>query len=197
MMDTPTFADFIRRVRLKDEAAVARLVEEYGPMLGRVIAKKLAGFGLGRLLDAEDIADWVLGRFCVLAAAGHFQLAQPEDLRKLLVTMARNRLRDRARHFCPDGRRGPEQEPSGGKALEEWTAAEQDPGESLARQELFDKLRWHLSEEEWRLASARAEGQSWEELAAAWGQCADTLRMRLRRAVERVRRTLELDPGDV
>jgi RNA polymerase sigma-70 factor (ECF subfamily) len=46
---------------------------------------------LRRVLDTVDVCQSVLGGF-VRAAAGQFDLEQPEQLVKLLTTMARNRI---------------------------------------------------------------------------------------------------------
>src|SRR5436309_1258690 len=87
----------MRRVRSGDAQDAAELVKQYEPEIRRVIRIHLTGSHLRRLLDSMDICQSVLANFFVRVAAGQFELEEPEHLLRLLVLMARNRLRDHAR----------------------------------------------------------------------------------------------------
>src|SRR5262245_46719373 len=92
MPDRTTFADFIRRIRAGDEEAAVELVRQYEPLIRREVRMHLEDQRLGRLLDSMDICQSVLASFFVRTAAGQYDLDQPDQLLKLLVTMARNKL---------------------------------------------------------------------------------------------------------
>src|SRR5438309_2196398 len=92
-----SFDDLIRRVRAGDQAAAAELVRRYEPAICRAVRFRLADSRLVRLLDSMDICQSVLASFFVIAAAGQYDITQPEQLLKLLVAMARNKLALEAR----------------------------------------------------------------------------------------------------
>src|SRR5260370_24498913 len=52
---------------------------------------------LSRLFDSMDVCQSVLASFFVRAAAGQYELERPEQVLKLLVRMARNKLVSQAR----------------------------------------------------------------------------------------------------
>ena len=51
-----------------------------------------------------DICQSVMGSFFYRAALGQYELEKPDDLVRLLVTMARNKLADQARRQTTDRR---------------------------------------------------------------------------------------------
>jgi RNA polymerase sigma-70 factor (ECF subfamily) len=87
MSNDAGFPELILRVRAGDADAAAEVVRRYEPEIR-------TDPGLRRLLDSMDVVQSVLGNCFVRAAAGQFDLERPEQLLKLLVTMARNKLRD-------------------------------------------------------------------------------------------------------
>src|SRR4051794_7874124 len=97
-MPEPTpYDELIRRVRARDEDAAAELIRRYEPAIRRAVRVRLADARLGSLLDSMDICQSVLKSFFVRAATGQYELETPEQLLKLLATMARNKLTNRAR----------------------------------------------------------------------------------------------------
>jgi RNA polymerase sigma-70 factor (ECF subfamily) len=139
-----------------------------------------------------DICQSVLANFFVRAAAGQFELKTADQLVKLLVTMARNKLTSYARHqraACRDQGRVK-------KAITDesaWVDPSPSPSQVVVNQELLHECRRRLSEEERRLADLRAAGRSWDEIAAEVGGKPDTVRSRLTRALDRVARELRLE----
>jgi RNA polymerase sigma-70 factor (ECF subfamily) len=192
MSQDDAFRDLIRRVRAGDARAAAELVRSYEPVIRLAVHVRLTDPGLRRLLDSVDICQSVLGSFFLRAASGQFELNEPDQLLKLLTTMARNKLISHARRQragCRDYRRaGPDL--AGGEDLP-------DPGpgpdQVVADEELLHEFRGRLSADERQLAEQRARGRSWKEIAAAVGADANALRARLARAVERVLRQLGLE----
>jgi RNA polymerase sigma-70 factor (ECF subfamily) len=84
----PTFADFMRRIRAGDEAAAAELVRRYELHIRRIVRLHLEDQRLARLFDSMDVCQEVLLSIFVRAAAGQYDLDEPDQLLKLLVTMA-------------------------------------------------------------------------------------------------------------
>ena len=97
MVDVPSIDELIRRVRAGDQDAAAVLVKRYEPAIRRAVRFRLADAGLAALLDSMDICQSVLGSFFIRAATGQYKLETPEQLLKLLTTMARNKLISQAR----------------------------------------------------------------------------------------------------
>src|SRR5438067_1285647 len=97
MTDALAFQDLIRRVRAGDQDAAAELVRRYEATVRRVVRFRLVDARLGAAFDSADVCQSVLANFFLRAASGQFELDRPEDLVKLLATMARNRLASEAR----------------------------------------------------------------------------------------------------
>src|SRR3954451_5481193 len=97
MIDAPAFGELIRRVRAGDPGAATELVHHYEPAIRRAVRFRLADARLGSLLDSMDICQSVLKSFFVRAASGQYDLETPQQLLKLLTTMAHNKLISQAR----------------------------------------------------------------------------------------------------
>ncbi len=192
MADDTAFVTLIRRIREGDESASAELVRRYEQAIRVAVRVRLRDSGLRRLFDSMDICQSVLGNFFVRAASGQFDLERPEQLVGLLVTMARNRLTNRAMEEQAARRdhRRTERLDSGGR---ETVDSGPGPSSIVAGRELLQQVRARLSPEEQQLAEKRAGGMSWAEIAAEKDGNADALRMRLSRALDRVLRELKLD----
>jgi RNA polymerase sigma-70 factor (ECF subfamily) len=192
MSSADSFADFIRRIRAGDMRAAEDLVRRYEPAVRLEVRMRLRDPRLRRVLDSMDVCQSVLATFFTRAAAGEYQLDQPDQLLRLLVTIARNKVAYVARKEraeCRDHRRT---EP-GGLAAREVVAAEPGPSQVAAGKELFQQFRDRLTPEELRLAELRASNVGWAEIAAQLGGTPAARRMQLHRAAERVARQLGLD----
>jgi RNA polymerase sigma-70 factor (ECF subfamily) len=181
MSEDLSFHDLIDRVRARDAPAAEELVRRYEPCIRLVVRRRLAAAGLRRVLDSMDICQSVLGSFFVRVALGWGELDTPEQLRRLLVTMALNKLRNHAR------KRQPVQGLSG---RHEPVAPDANPSQIVAHQELLHEVRRRLSPEEREMAEQRSAGRSWAELAGERGEHPDALSRRYRRALLRVLREL-------
>ena len=115
------------------------------------------------------------------------------QLRKLLLRMAENKLRDRARELNAE-RRDPRRLLADGEgALERVAAAGGTPSQIVAGVELLQRVREQLSGEERYLVDQRALGRKWADLAAELGDSPDALRMKHARALDRVAQQVGLD----
>jgi RNA polymerase sigma-70 factor (ECF subfamily) len=192
MSEDDSFTTFIRRIRAGDAQAAEELLRQYEPAIRMEVRIRLRDSRLRRVFDSMDFCQSVLGSFFVRAAAGEYDLEKPEQLLRLLVAIARNKVayqarKDRAQRR--DNRRV--------RALKSETddaaASDPSPSQVMAGQELLQAFRQNLSPEERCLADHRARDHSWAEIAAELGGTPDGRRMQWARAVERVARQLGLE----
>src|SRR6266852_849929 len=189
MLEINRFGDLICRVRAGDEAAATELVQLYEPYIRRAVRVRLVDSRLRRLIDSMDICQSVLASFFVRAALGQYEINTPDELLKLLVTMARNKLNNvvaKEQAERRDYRRNQ-------KAGDYVQAAEETPSNLVSARELLEKFREGLSAEERSLADLRAEGHKWTEIAAQVGGTPEALRKKLARAIDRVGQQLGLE----
>ena len=191
MPDDVPFAEFIRRIRAGDADAARELVRRYERVVRLEVRLRLADPRLGRVLDSMDICQSVMANFFARAAVGQYELEQPEDLVKLLVAMARNKL---AFHVRKERARRRDNRRVEVVAVEEFDGAGSGPNpcEEVARRELLEAFRHRLSDEERQLADRRVRAETWAEIAAELGGTAAARRKQLQRAVDRVARQLGL-----
>jgi RNA polymerase sigma-70 factor (ECF subfamily) len=192
MSDAPAFRDLMQRVRAGDAAAATELVRRYEPVLRRMVRVRLVDARLRRIFNTSDICQSVLASFFVRAALGQYDLQKPDDLLKLLATMTRNKVVDKARHPNQDrhvDQRLPEAElPDDARA-----APGASPSEQLALQELIEEARRRLTPEERQVLELRQQGLEWAEIATQVGGSPEALRKRFSRAVALVTQQLGLD----
>ena len=143
-----------------------------------------------------DVCQSVLKSFFFRTAAGQYDLDTPEQLQRLLVTMAKNKLASAARSQHRRRRDQRRVAAGGEQQLAEVAAGAPTPSEVVAGKELLERFRQALTEEERHLADLRGEGLAWGDIAARMGGTAQARRMQLARAVERVARELGLDGDD-
>ena len=191
MADLQAFHELFTRVRRGDPEAIVAFVREYEPFLLRS-ARRRFGSDIRPAVDSVDVCQSVLLNFLVRAANGEFEFSDPDDVRKLLATMVRNKVtswrrkegagrRDRGR----TDRLGDREE-----ALADSTAG---PSTFVADLDLVRAVRERLTDEERQLVALRDEGLDWDAIAAKLGGTSAVLRKRLSRALDRVARELGLD----
>ncbi len=192
MADNESFESFMRRVRGGDEAAAAELVRRYEPEIRREVRLRLTDPRLGRLFDSMDVCQSVLGSFFVRAALGQYELAEPRQLLKLLMAMARNKLAFQVRRQRA-GRRDHRRTEGAAEDALEAPAADVSPSRVVAGRDLLEQVRGRLTSEERQLADLKAQGRDWAEIAAAVGGTPEARRKQLSRAIDRVANELGLD----
>lgn len=193
MQADESFHDLVRRLRQGDQRAAAEFVRVYEPELRRVIRFRLTDPYLRRLVDSGDVCQSVMANFLLRAALGQFELDDPGRMLRLLATMARNKLLNLAR----DRRREREARAGGDpEALDRAADSMATPSQIVQWNELMDKARRNLTEQENYLAQQRALGRSWADIAASAGESPEALRKRLARAMDRVSQQLGLQEAD-
>ena len=153
-----SFDELIRQVGNGDEQAATRLVRDFEPVIRRVLRARLRGARARCEFDSMDICQSVFAIFFVRVAAGQYDLKEPDDLIKLLLTMTRNKLAEKMRR--QHRQRRDSRRTVGG--VEELALANRDPTPSsvVAGQELLEQARQRLSEEERQLVELRGQGLS-------------------------------------
>jgi RNA polymerase sigma factor (sigma-70 family) len=191
MTEDSAFQEFIRRIRAGDEQAAVELVRLYEPAIRVEVRMRLSDPRLFRVCDSMDICQSVLSSFFARAAMGQYDLDRPDQLLKLLVIIARNKVAFQARRQRAqrrDHRRNLSLE-----GTETLVAADPSPSRHLAGKELLREVRQRLSVDELQLAELRAEGREWSEIAARVGGTSQARRKQLARAVDRVAHQLGIE----
>src|SRR5262249_31119183 len=137
----------------------------------------------------------VLASFFVRAAAGQYDLEQPDQLVRLLVAIARNKVAYQARRHWA-GNRDLRRNKALDAAAGEPVAAGPRPSRVASGRDLLDEVRRRLPPEELRVADLRAEGRAWAEIAATLGGTVEARRKQLARALDRVTSQLDLGGSD-
>ena len=192
MSEPTSFDELIRRVRAGDQDAAAELVKRYEPSIRRAVRFRLADTRLVRVLDSMDICQSVFASFFVRTAAGQFDIDQPEQLTKLLVAIARNKL---ARQVRNQSRQRRDYRRVEGAELDEGQFADDGgtPSQIVAGEELLLQADRLLTDEERKLRELRKEGHDWAAIAEQLGSSPEALRKKLARAMDRVAHELDLD----
>lgn len=183
-METDEFRRLLDRVRQNDEAAAAELVAHYEPEIRTMVRAWLRPWEirLRKVFDSNDICQSVLAWFFLKDAAKKYDLAAPDNLRRLFMVMVRNRVFYHARRQrtakqtepFPEGLAGPDP----------------PPDQAVIEKDLWATIYSRLTAEEADLARRRIGGATWQEIAAAVGGSPDTLRIQLARATRRLAKTL-------
>jgi RNA polymerase sigma factor (sigma-70 family) len=191
MSTQPAFADFVRRIRAGDTDAAAELVRRYEPAIRLEVRVRLRDPRLRRTFDSMDVCQSVMASFFLRAAAGQYDLDDPSQLIRLLVGIARNKVATRARRESAarrDSRRNQDLE-----GEMEPIAADPTPSQIAANRELLDLLRRRLSDEERKIGELRAQGSTWDQVAATLGGTAQGRRKQLERTLDRLSAELGLE----
>jgi RNA polymerase sigma-70 factor (ECF subfamily) len=191
-MDDKSFFGFMKRVRAGDEQAAAELVRQYEPEIRREVRLRLRDSRLRREFDSVDICQSVLASFFVRAALGQYELDDPQQLIKLLVTMTRNKLIGKVRKMHSQTRDHRRIDVDGQDKLKA-VATGPTPSDLVIGSELLQEFQNRMTREEWQVAERRTQGQAWAQIASELGGTPDGLRKQLARAVDRVSEELGLD----
>jgi RNA polymerase sigma-70 factor (ECF subfamily) len=193
MSDEVPFADLIQRVRKGDGAAAAELVRRYEPAIRRAVRFRLTDPRLRRTLDSMDVCQSVMASFFVRAASGQYDLDTPEQLLRLLTTMARNKLLNSARH--EHATRRDNRLVTDDIADHDVPAAAPSPVQQAEARELLAEVHKRLAPDEMELVRLRNEGHDWNAIAAKVGGNAAALRQKLHRALARLSEQFGLEEG--
>jgi RNA polymerase sigma-70 factor (ECF subfamily) len=193
MPDELSFRDLIGRVRGGDQAAAAELVRRYEPAIRRAVRFRLTDPRLRRTCDSMDVCQSVLLSFFVRAASGQYDLDTPEQLLRLLTTMARNKLLNQTRqqHAARRDNRLVSE-----VAANELISLVPGPSQQVEARELLQEVHARLTPDELRLVELRNQGHDWAAIAEQVGGSPAALRQKLHRALARLSQQFGLEDGD-
>lgn len=195
MSELDAFRALIERIRAGDERAAEELVREYEPMIRRAARVRLADPRLGRVLDSMDVCQSVLASFFVRAAMGQYELNTPDQLLRLLATMARNKTANQAKSHRA-AKRDVRREDHGDFVADGLADRNGTPSRLCTARELLEEAEKRLSADERQIMERRQEGAGWDDIAAEQGGTAEGLRKKLSRAVARIAKEIGLDESD-
>jgi RNA polymerase sigma-70 factor (ECF subfamily) len=194
MSDDVSFQELIGRVRRGDERAAAELVRRYEPAIRRAVRFRLTDPRLRRTCDSMDVCQSVLLSFFVRAASGQYDLESPEQLLRLLTTMARNKLLNQARQ--QHAARRDNRLVTDDVADHDVAATAPGPPQQAEAKELLQEIHRRLDAEELRLVELRNQGHDWNAIARMVGGNAPALRQKHHRALARLTQEFGLEEGE-
>jgi RNA polymerase sigma factor (sigma-70 family) len=192
MSEADAFHSFLARVRAGDPSAAEELVRLYEPVVRRAVRMHLVDSRMARLYDSMDFSQSVMASFFVRASGGQYELQEPNDLVRLLVSMAKNKLASSARKQLSQKRDGQRRDVED-QVLNQAMDRSDSPSLDVSMRELIDEARRRLTGEEAAIADLRNLGKTWDEIAQELGGNAQARRMQLARAMDRVSASLGLD----
>jgi RNA polymerase sigma factor (sigma-70 family) len=185
------FEHLLQRVRAGDDAATTELFRKYEADVKRVARAVMRVESVRRGADPSDIYQSVMASFFIRVALGQYDISRPDQLKALLTRMAKNKVADLGRSparrisvvpvSAPDRSGIDPADPAKG------------PASQIMWKELHQKVRERFTDAERVVSDLRLMGHSWEEVGTKLGERADTVRMRLERALKRIGRELNLE----
>ena len=193
MFDAATFAALLKRVRAGEQDAAAELVRQYEPLIRHEVRLRLEDQRLRRTLDSMDICQSVLASFFMRAAVGEYDLQEPEELVRLLVTMTRNKVASASRKQYRQKRDQRRMEVDDSQRLAGVAGVDLTASQVVSGRELVDHARGLFRGDERQIADLRANGAVVGGDRRAIGGTAQARRVQYSRAVARVAQELGLN----
>ena len=194
MTNQAGFSDLIRRVRDRDDGAVAEFLGLCSSLVQRSIRVRHRVPGVQSVLSTADVGQEVLLAVVRGIEGKQFVPETPEQLLRLLATMARNELRDQIRHQHAVRRDQRRHLAEGNEALERAAQEQPSPLEVVTTKELLEQVLRLLTPDERTLVTLRRQNYTWEEIAGLVGGSAALVRKRYERALARAREALTTPP---
>lgn len=192
--DDVAFAALMERLAAEEPEAADDVVREFEPEIHRFIRFRLNAPQLRRMVETDDISQSVFARFFVDVRRGVVQPKSPDQLKRLLLRMARNKLIDQARRQTAGKRDGRRLEGDGAPYLQNVSSETPTPSVQLSKQELLERIRRQMSDPDFELVHGRLSGKSWNELAEQFGGTAEAQRKRFTRILESAARQVKEEP---
>lgn len=178
-------SELMIRLRNGDHAAAAELVAAYEPEIRRFVRVRMCSPQMRRLVESADVSQSVFAKFFVDIQGEAGYPETPQQLRRLLITMARNKIYDHVRRQQA-AKRDVRRVETDMAAIESAHDTAPGPCEAMATAETLAAVRAEFSDEELALVNARLAGQGWFEIAAALDVSPDAARKRFARTIETV-----------
>jgi DNA-directed RNA polymerase specialized sigma24 family protein len=180
------FLDLVQRARSGDQTAATELVRRFEPFIQRMVRIRMQRRGdrdrLRRDVGSADICQSVFKSLFRGLRKNRYRLEEPADLEKVLHVMIRYNLATKARRSSVKLR-----ELLNDFEQQRWVDSGPQPDEEVAQQDWIRAIQEEFSAEELDILTQSLDGASWEAIGLKLGTTADAARMRLKRAVHRVR----------
>jgi RNA polymerase sigma-70 factor (ECF subfamily) len=176
----------LRRFRMGQEEAATQLYHRYAPRLQSLARRECSG-SLASRVDADDIVQSVFCAFFQGARKGYYDLPDGEDLWRLILVIALNKVREK-RVFHRAAKRDVRlTAPADCLQLQ----AENPPGKLLRI--AFDDAMEQLDGSQRKMAELLLEGYEVAEIAVKVGRSKRTVERNLQEIRNKLRRLLQRD----
>lgn len=162
----PSDGSLVRRFRAGEQDAATELYLRYADRLEK-LARSETGRDLGTRLDAKDVVQSVFRTFFRRAAAGQYELPAGEELWRLILVIALNKIRQLGIHH-----RAAKRDATRTKSVERWegvapaAAKENDETARATLAMVIDELLSQLPAAHRAMIELRIEGHEVAEIAA-------------------------------
>jgi RNA polymerase sigma-70 factor (ECF subfamily) len=183
----PEFAALLDRARRGDPGAVEQLAKQYESKI-RLVARVQLGPALRPYLDSIDVVQSVHRSLMAGLRDDKFDIAGPEQLLALVLTMVRRKVARQWRHMQRQQRlaHGPADSGNLPAILASLCSPETDPARAAQLNEAVERLCANLDSTERNMLDMRLQGYSTGEIADNLGIHAIALRVRLTRLRQRL-----------
>lgn len=185
-----SLSDLLTALSQSDSGALSRVMEIYGEEIHRFIRFRMRDSVLRRLHDSIDVEQSVFRRFFQRASTGKLALANEDELRGYLFTLAKNRVRELKRSHSAAKRSATFVEEDSRFELGQIGDDQSDPADDIAENELMNEVRSIVGTDDWKAVMQRLDGRTWKEVAAEQDLLPDTLRKRLQTALNGIKNRL-------
>jgi RNA polymerase sigma-70 factor (ECF subfamily) len=170
-----TDRSLLRRFRSGDQDAATQIYLRYAHRL-RALAQVQCGKDLGQRLDADDIVQSVFRSFFRVAKEGFYDVPAGEELWKLLLVMALNKIRAQGAYHRAAKR--DVRQTAGGDHLEAATPRRDDEAFAVLQMVVAESLQ-QLAEVTRTIVELRIEGYEVAEIAEKTGRSKRTVERNL------------------
>lgn len=187
---TKSLSDLLVALAQHDPDAPSRVLEMYGDEIHRFIRFRMRDSVLRRLHDSIDVEQSVFRRFFQRASSNELRLANEDELRAYLFTLAKNRVRELKRSLSAAKRKANFVEEDSTFQLGQIGGNATTPDRAIAEAELMTEVRSLVGTDDWTAVVERLDGRTWKEVAEDQGVMPDTLRKRIQTALNQVKNRL-------
>ena len=185
-----------RALQLTGDSRMTQSVEsiwhQFGSQLRRRARTRLRQYGLVGQAESMDICNDVMAE---MTRGFNARGVTPDDALAYLLRAIDNQVLDTFRRLVRPCRDFPRNE---AKSIDELPVATQDqsPSQIALHREVIERIQELLNRDDALAVSMMLENRDWHEIGQKLGVKADTVRMRVRRALERVREEIGLTDGE-
>lgn len=196
--NSPSFPLLLDRLRQGDEDAARELIDRYGDAVRREIRFWLRDSRLSRVVGESDLFQSAVSQFLWGLRLGKFDVGSPDEMLRLLRTIAQRRVCGAAR-FCQAQRRDLRRNADlDGTPETMCVASDPTPSKAASAKELIAETLARLPERARQIVHWRQDGLSWAQIAELLNGDAtpEAVRKQYERSVARVAAELGLEDSD-